>query len=260
MRVLLVEDEAAAARKLIRLLEQDKRIREVIAHVDSVESATTWLEQHGLPDLFVSDIELGDGLSFEIFRSLPRCPPIVFVTAYDQYALEAFRVPGVDYLLKPVNAEDLDRALSKLFALRANGNTPSVERSQLREAFESLGAETKPAQRFLVRMGEKLLALPVQQAAYYYVEDRVVFYQAEDGKRYPLDHSLDEVEHMLDSDRFFRINRQFIVQDSAIVDMTVVSKSRVKLNLKPAYGGDTIVSKERSPVFRRWIQGQGPEA
>lgn len=255
MKVLLIEDEAMAARKLTRLLEQDHRIDRIVAHVDSVESALAWLESNGLPDLFFSDIELGDGLSFEIFRSLPHCPPIVFTTAYDQYALEAFRFPGMDYLLKPVSAEDLDRALSKLIALRAKGNEGAVEQSQLRRAFESIGAENMPARRFLVRMGEKLKALPVQEAAYYYVEDRVVFYQSKEGKRYPLDHSLEEVEHMLDDRHFFRINRQFIVRDGSIEDMTVVSKSRVKLNLVPAYHGDTIVSKERSPVFRRWIQG-----
>jgi two-component system response regulator LytT len=255
MNVLVIEDEPAAARKLVRLLEQDPRVDAVAGQADSVESALAWLGEHPRPDLIFSDIELGDGLSFEIFRDWPECPPIVFVTAFDQYALQAFRVPGIDYLLKPVSASDLQGALDKFLSLRAEKPDLSPDRADLQQAFEALGFETGPVRRFLVRMGERLRALEVQEAAYYYVEDRVVFYMAVDGKRYPLDQSLDDVERLLDPDRFFRINRQYIVRDDAIQDMVVVSKSRVKLNLLPKPVGDTIVSKERSPVFRQWIQG-----
>ncbi len=253
MQVLIIEDEPAAARKLRRLLEADPRITAIAGEADSIESAVQWQQTHPRPDLIFSDIELADGLSFEIFRQWPDCPPIVFVSAYDQYALEAFRSPGVDYLLKPVNPEDLKRAVDKYFSLKGRGQQIDLE--MLRNAFENLNTAVTP-RRFLVRFGEKLVALQAEEAAYYLVENRIVFYMATNGKRYPLDHSLDEVESMLDPVRFFRINRQFIVQVKAISNMHVVSKSRVKLELNPPYMGDTIVSKERSPQFRVWIQGR----
>ena len=254
MQVLIIEDEPAAARKLRRLLEADERIGAVSGEVDSIEAALQWQAQNATPDLIFSDIELADGLSFEIFRQWPQCPPIVFVSAYDQYALEAFRSPGVDYLLKPVSADDLKRALDKYFAIRGT-KQPAVDLEALRNAFELLG-QVAPAKRFLVRFGEKLVALQAADAAYYMVEDRIVFYMSQDGKRYPLDNSLDEVETLLDPGQFFRINRQYIVNVNSIHNMHVVSKSRVKLELRHPYSGDTIVSKERSPQFRVWIQGK----
>jgi len=253
MQVLILEDEPAAARKLRRLLEADGRITGIAGELDSVEAALQWVKTHPPPELIFSDIELADGLSFEVFRQWPDCPPIVFVSAYDQYALEAFRSPGVDYLLKPVKAEELKRALDKFMAL--TGKTKSVDLAVLRHAFEQLNSAAAP-KRFLVRFGEKLVALQAADAAYYMVDGRVVFYMAQDGKRYPLDLSLEEVENLLDPAVFFRINRQFIVQVKAIRNMHVVSKSRVKLDLHPAHAGDTIVSKEKSPLFRVWIQGK----
>ena len=138
MQVLIIEDEPAAARKLRRLLEADERIGAVSGEVDSIEAALQWQAQNATPDLIFSDIELADGLSFEIFRQWPQCPPIVFVSAYDQYALEAFRSPGVDYLLKPVSADDLKRALDKYFAIRGT-KQPAVDLEALRNAFELLG-------------------------------------------------------------------------------------------------------------------------
>jgi len=256
MNVLVVEDEPAAARKIIRLLESEARIGAVVGQVDSVESAYAWFEENPMPDLIVSDIELGDGLSFDVFGNLPDCPPIIFVTAYDQYALQAFRVPGLAYILKPARSVDLQQALDKMDSLRTSNSSTGPEPHKLRHAFSSLGRPLAPPKRFLVRMGEKLLALPVQEAAYYFVEDRVVFYMTDEGKRYPLDLSLDDVENMLDESHFFRINRQYIIRDQAITEMHIVSKSRVKLSVQPPQSGDTIVSKERSPIFRSWIQGK----
>jgi len=253
MQVLLLEDEPAAARKLRRLLESDGRISGIAGEVDSIEAALDWVAKHPRPELIFSDIELADGLSFDVFRQWPDCPPIIFVSAYDQYALEAFRSPGVDYLLKPVKAEELKRALDKFFSLTGKGKAVDLE--VLRQAFEQINTVAAP-KRFLVRFGEKLVALQAADAAYYMVEGRAVFYMAKDGKRYPLDVSLEEVEKLLDPAVFFRINRQFIVQVQAIRNMHVVSKSRVKLELNPPHSGDTIVSKEKSPLFRFWIQGK----
>ncbi|MBI1194025.1 MAG: response regulator [Bacteroidetes bacterium] len=253
MQVLILEDEPAAARKLRRLLEADGRITGIAGELDSIEAALQWISSHPRPDIIFSDIELADGLSFEVFRQWPDCPPIVFVSAYDQYALQAFQSPGVDYLLKPVKAEELKRALDKFMAL--TGKSKAVDLDVLRQAFEQLNSAVAP-KRFLVRFGEKLVALQAADAAYYMVDGRVVFYMAKDGKRYPLDLSLEEVENLLDPAVFFRINRQFIVQVSAIRNMHVVSKSRVKLDLHPPHPGDTIVSKEKSPLFRVWIQGK----
>ncbi len=256
MKVLMLEDEPAAARKLRRLLEKESRISEIFGPLDSVESALEWVQDHPRVDLLFSDIELADGLSFELFRQWPACPPIIFVSAYDQYALQAFKAPGVDYLLKPVQSADLRRALDKFEQLIGQQHavlTPDMD--ALQGAFSLLGQRAAP-RRFLVRFGEKLLALPADKAAYYQVEERLVVYTAPDGKKYPLDYSLDEVEGMLDPAAFFRINRQFIVGLAAIVQMEVVSKSRVRLRLQPPYPGETIVSTDRSPHFKEWIKGQ----
>lgn len=254
MQVWVIEDEPAAARKLKRLLLADGRIQGISAVLDSVESAVQWAANHPAPDLIFSDIELADGLSFEIFTQLHPCPPIVFVSAYNQYALEAFRAPGVDYLLKPVQAKDLTRALDKYLSLRQPMQTVDV--GKLGAAFGQV-KEQHQGKRFLVRLGDKLLSLEAENAAYFLVEDRVVFFMSAEGKRYPLDQSLEEIEHLLDPENFFRINRQFLVNRKAISGMSVVSKSRVKLQLNPDYPAETIVSKERSPTFRLWIRNSG---
>jgi two-component system response regulator LytT len=256
MHVLLIEDEPVAARKLKRLLEAHSKISSVLAVIDSVETGIEWLHSNPAPDLIVSDIQLADGLSFSIFSQLENCPPIIFVTAYDQYALQAFRTQSIDYLLKPVTEEDLNMALEKFESIRgSNAHKDSV--AQLEQFFDTESDKDKSAERrrFLVRIGTKLIALEVEKAAYFFVENRIVFYLDQNGKKYPLDLSLDELEGILDKSRYFRINRQFIVSIESIKEMQVVSKSRVKLALLPAFPEHTIVSKERSPVFRHWIQG-----
>lgn len=249
MKILLIEDEAAAARRLAKMLQEILPGIEILDTTDSIEQSLNWLLNHPAPDLILMDIHLADGSSFEIFQHTTIHSPVIFITAYDQYALEAFKVHAVDYLLKPVKREELEQALIR------------VQRWKQMEgiSYEKLAQAMQQAtwnKRFLIRMGQNFKVVELKEAAYFYTENKITFVTTTAGKRYPLDFSLEKLEEMLPADQYFRINRQFIVGIGAIREMYSVSKSRVKLNLQPPCNLDTIVSAERSPVFKKWLTGE----
>lgn len=252
MKVLLIEDENAAARRLEKLLKEVAPEAEVLQHLDSVESAVLWLAGNPHPDLIFLDIHLADGSSFDIFEHVTVTCPVIFTTAYDEYALQAFKVNAVDYLLKPIKNTELAAALhkyQKVFRPAPDYNT----------LLATLKSQTEPnhLQRMLIRFGHSFKLVDLSDAAYFYTKDKITFLiTRSSGKRYPVDYPLDKLETMLDNKVFFRINRQFIVNISAIHEMHAYSKSRVKLDLDPTTDMETIVSAERSAEFKRWLVGE----
>ena len=249
MKVLIVEDEPTAARRLEKLIGEIDPTIEVIEVLDSIEATLQWAEGHTFPDLIFLDIHLADGASFEIFNHLNIERPIVFTTAYDQYAIQAFQVNALDYLLKPIKKEELTRALQKFGKWRS---TTTIDYQKLAENLQSANQE----KRFLIRLGQNIRVVEMKDAAYFYTENKITFIVTREGKRYPLDESLEKLEELVDSRTFFRINRQFLVSIQAIGEMYSYSKSRVKIQLEPPCEIETIVSTERSPHFKKWLVGE----
>lgn len=252
MKVLIIEDEDAAARRLQKLIQEIDPGIEVLGCLDSIESTLEWMEQHELPELIFMDIHLADGSSFELFNYAKIDKPVIFTTAFDQYALQAFKVNSIDYLLKPIKLAELEQAINKFKQLRSN---TVFNYQELAKAMQ----QENQSKRLLIKMGQTIRIVDLNDAAYFYTESKITFVVTKEGKRYPLDFSLEKVEEMVDTQTFFRINRQFIVNIKCIKEMYAYSKSRVKLELDPHIDLDTVVSTERSPFFKRWLQGGGIE-
>lgn len=258
MRIAIIEDEDAAVRRLQKLLKDTHDGHEVIAIHDSIASTVQWLQENPIPDLMLMDIHLADGSSFEIFNLTNVKCPVIFTTAYDQYAIDAFRVHAIDYLLKPIKPDELLEALGRIPRTTSAAQTLTIE-DQAKDLVRRLGRSglIPATQRALVKIGQTMRIVDLNATAYYYSKDKITFAIAPDAKRYPVDETLEQLEGRLDPARFFRINRQLIVCIDAIEEMYPYSKSRVKLKLQPSYThGDAIVSTERSPHFKKWLTGE----
>lgn len=252
MRCLIIEDEIPAVKRLQRLLDETDPNAEVVATIDSVESAINWLRNFSPPDLIFLDIQLADGVSFDIFEQIEVNCPIIFTTAYDQYMLKAFQVNSVDYLLKPIERADLQRALAKFRKLYA------TEERQDFTALQKLMASFAQPQntyrkRFLVKRGQSLVHIDVGRVSYFYSEDGVTFLIDSERQRFALDRTLDELEKELDPTIFFRINRAYVVAVSAVAKIHKYFNNRLKLDLIPAAKADTIVSRDRVKSFKQWL-------
>jgi Response regulator of the LytR/AlgR family len=246
MKVLIIEDEHPAAQKLIRVLKEiDSRI-EVIDVLRSVEQAINWFTENQNPELIFMDIQLEDGLCFDIFENCRIDIPVIFTTAYDEYAIKAFKVNSVDYLLKPVDRNELKNAIEKFKIIH------QADYSK----FESIIKQLQPQQkeRFLVKIGEHYKSIPTSTINCFYIIERCTFLFTNTAKSYPLDYSLDKIEQLIDSKLFFRINRDCIVNFYAVRDMIAYSSSRLKIILADwIEKGEIIVSRERVADFKKWI-------
>lgn len=251
MNILLLEDEEPAATRLEKMLKEIEPGAFVPENIVSVASAVSWLQQNPSPDLIISDIQLADGLSFEIFKTVKTLCPVIFTTAYDQYAIEAFKVNSIDYLLKPVKKEELVTALEKYKSLLHQKPQGLPDIGKLMEAMA--GGQSKYKKRFAVKYGEHLKTIGIEEAAYFYTEDKINFLTTREGRRYTIDNNLDALESMLDPHTFFRINRQYIISIHSIGEMFTYSKSRVLVKLNPPAKHETIVSTERSGDFKLWL-------
>lgn len=250
MKILIIEDEQIAAKRLEKLiLEVDDSV-EILAQLDSIETVLEWLAMNKMPDLIFLDIHLADGSAFEIFNRTTIDCPIIFSTAYDQYAIQAFKVDTIDYLLKPVKKEELKTALNKYKTIH---NTNPFDYSELAKQLQK--ETSRRLKRFLIRVGPNIKTVDIQEVVYFYTAEKITFLITSQGNRYPIDFSLEKLEERLDSEVFFRINRQFVISLNAITKMVAVSKSRVKLYLKPC-PVETIVSTERSGKFKKWLAGE----
>jgi two-component system LytT family response regulator len=274
LRILILEDEYPAAERLQRLLTQAAPTAQVLAVLDTVAGALAWLAANPAPDLILSDIQLADGLSLDVFAQTVVRSPVIFTTAYDQYALQAFRANGIDYLLKPLKLPELQAALAKLLELGVKnydlGANPAAAENQASNAAlfplnasieRLLDALPRPQQpyktRFLVRQGETLLPLPTAEAAWFQSRHDTVTLATHDGRRFVVDYTLEQLESLLDPSQFFRLNRQLLAQLPAVRRLVphFGGKLLVELSPTPAGGDDVLVSKEKTSAIKSWLEG-----
>lgn len=250
MKVIIVEDEKYARENLERLLLELAPDTEVLAKMDTVSKTVDWL-QNNSADLLFLDIHLADDISFAIFDQVEVKTPVIFTTAYDQYALKAFKVNSIDYLLKPIEKEELAIALEKYKNLQ---KAPAIDFQQLQAVLNE--KQTKIyQQRFLVQRRDKLMSVKIEEIAYFEGEDRYVYLIKKDGSRFIVDYKLADLELQLDPTQFYRLNRSFIAHFDAIDRIVSMSKSRVKVHLKPEASRDIVVSTENTRSFKLWLNG-----
>lgn len=258
MKVLIVEDEELAVKKLRRTLASVDDGAEVVGEADSIRAAVDWLQNRDAPDLILMDIELADGQSFEIFRQVQVQSPVIFITSYDEYALKAFKVNSVDYLLKPVQKEDLQQAIEKYKKLKAAyaGNTPTHPPLNVDALVQQLQAKLNDREyrkRFLVKLGQKLVSVTVEDIAYFFSDGRLNFFRTNDNKKFVVDYTMDELATMLDPQRFFRISRSFFISVESVAQIHDYFGNRLMLTLQPASEKDAIVSREKVSDFKTWL-------
>jgi DNA-binding LytR/AlgR family response regulator len=249
IRTLIIEDEAPAAKRLKKLLENLAPDIEILGIIDTVESAVKWFETHPRPDLIMLDIQLGDGLSFEIFRKTEINSHVIFTTAYDEYAIKAFELNSIDYLLKPVDETRLANSLVKFRKLQPS--TQSVNLVKLLESIENKSDRFK--KRFVVNIANKLKVVDTSEIAYFYSKEKNTFLCTSDNRHYPLDFSLDHIEELLNPATFFRVSRQIIVNFNNIAKIDILSKSRIKIETNPPSNEEMLVSSARTSDFRVWL-------
>lgn len=248
MKVLILEDETLAADKLESTLLEIQPDAQVVSRIKSISSAVEWLQNNPHPDVIISDIRLLDGLCFEIFSQVKVDKPVIFTTAYDQYAIRAFEVNSIDYLLKPVQKEKLQAALAKL---QLPKDPPFPDYSEVLNFIKSKQASYKS--RFMVRLGQRIVAIPSEKIGYFYSENKLTYIVTLDNKKLPIDQPLDELIDLLDPKRFFRANRQFIVAFDSIAEIHPYFKGRIKIVLQPKSDDEVVISSDRTPEFKRWI-------
>ncbi|GAB3744362.1 LytTR family DNA-binding domain-containing protein [Hymenobacter agri] len=247
MNVVVIEDEPLAAQALAALLTRLRPGVRILASLGSVEEAVEWLREQPAPDLLFCDIHLSDGNSFEIFRQVAVSAPVILTTAYDAYAIQAFQVNSVDYLLKPLQAAEVARALQKYETLRPATLPAAAENVQRL-------VRATPRSRFLVKAGQALKAVPIDEVAYFLAEEGVVFLVTHQGKRHIIADTLDQLEGQLDAQNFFRINRQIILSIGAVQEIRPYFKGRLVLQVAPPVAEEAlVVSAGRAPAFKHWL-------
>lgn len=252
MKALIIEDERAAVRNLEALLKEVAPHTEVVGILDSVTESVAWFEANPAPDVVFMDIHLADGSSFEIFDHVRITCPIIFTTAYDEYALRAFKVNSIDYLLKPIGASDLRQALEKLETLHQN----PASRDSFEEMIRTLQKRGHYKTHFLIPYkGDKLLPLAVEQVQYFYIADGVTRAVVSSRESYVLPCTLDELTESLDPERFFRVNRQYLISRGAVQDIDLWFNNRLAINLRVPAEGKILVSKLRVNEFKNWFSG-----
>ena len=250
-KILLVEDEALSAKRLEQLVKNYSNEFEVVKVSESVEETLNWLKTNE-PDLGLFDIQIADGLSFEILRNISFYLPVIFITAYDAHALTALKLNAIDYLLKPIKEEELHQALEKF-----KKQKQVYSESQLYNLMSAMNVNgpVKYVERLRVNLGQQIRVVQIEEIAYFYILNKGVYLTTLLGEKFLLDMTLDEIERMVNPSKFFRINRQIIISLSSISKMVNYSKSRVKITLKPEAPFETITSVERSGEFKKWLSG-----
>jgi len=248
LRVAIIEDEPATARNLQHMLQEAAPEVQVLAILPGVAASVSWLKQHAAGcDLLFMDIRLSDGLSFDIFTQIDVTLPVVFITAYDDYALQAFKVNGIDYILKPFDEAELKQALVKFNRLRSDQYT------QLLKIAEGLKSNITYKQSFLVHTRDKLIPVTVSKIAWFYTANEIVYAGTTDNKQFIIDGTLEQLQQQLDPTQFFRANRQFIVQRKAIVEVDFYFNGRLAVKTDPPPKEQILISKARVPEFKQWM-------
>jgi two-component system, LytTR family, response regulator LytT len=256
MKILIVEDEDLAVKKLKKTLASVDDSAEVVGETESIKSTVSWLESNPAPDLILMDIELADGQSFEIFNHTEVKSPVIFITSYDEYALKAFKVNSVDYLLKPVQKEDLQLALAKYREMKKlyapEKESPISLETLVKELQQKLGTK-EYRKRFLVKLGQKLVSVEVDDIAYFFSDGRLNFFKTFDNKKYVVDYTMDELNNMLDPEKYFRISRSFYISVDSVGQIHDYFGNRLLLHLKPETDKEAIVSREKVSEFKTWL-------
>ncbi len=248
MKALIIEDELMAAKTLKKLLGEVSPDTEIVGVLESIEDSVDWISQHPMPDLIFMDIHLADGSSFTIFDRVTVTCPVIFTTAYDEYALKAFEVNSIDYLLKPISKEALERAVAKYHNLGRG-----LEQQQLEALLKHLGAKPKFKSCFLLPERDKLVPLPTSDIAYAYIDTKTVKWVTFDDKTFYMNQTLDDILAQLDPQMFFRANRQFLISRNAVKDVSVWFGNKLAINLTVETPEKVIVSKARVAEFKAWF-------
>jgi DNA-binding LytR/AlgR family response regulator len=248
MKILIIEDEKPAARRLMQLITEKLPDTEILGNLDSVTASVAWFNKNPQPDLLFLDIQLADGISFEIFERVKVTAPIIFCTAYDQYAIKAFKLNSIDYLLKPIDPEELSNALDKF---QSGRKEPAISLGQIRHLLQPAAKAFKT--RFLVKMGERIQTIDIQDISFFFSEDKVTLLQTKQSKKYVVDYTLDEIEEMVSPEQFFRLNRKYLSSITAIKDVFTYSNSRLKIHLENCSDRDVLISREKMGGFKEWL-------
>jgi DNA-binding LytR/AlgR family response regulator len=248
-KVIIIEDEKPAARRLQRMLSRLNIETETMLH--SVAEAVNWFNSNDQPDLIFLDIQLSDGISFEIFEKVEINSAVIFTTAYDEYALKAFKLNSVDYLLKPIDEEELANAVAK-FKENYLKNSPQIDFNAFRKILET-GSKPDYKTRFTIQVGQHLKIIPANEICCFYSENKASYLTTTSGRNYPVDVSLENLEKELNPEKFFRINRKSIVNIDCIEDIISYTNSRLEIKVKAFNEFQLIVSRERVRDFKKWI-------
>jgi len=256
MKVLIIEDEKLAADRLALLIKQYDAGIEIIGKVGSVRKAAETINIVYQPDLIFMDIQLGDGLSFEIFEKTEIRCPVIFTTAYDEYAIRAFKVNSIDYLLKPIDADELTVAIAKFKNLQKTEKelpvAPNI--ALLEQAMQLLGQQPYK-NRFVIKIGEHIKYVPTENIDFFFSMEKATFLQTKDDKRFVIDYPLDQLEKLVNPKEFFRINRAYLVGLTSIQDIVSYSSSRLKTVLRNSPEPDIVVSRDKVQAFKDWLEG-----
>lgn len=255
MKVVIIEDEELAAGRLERMIKKYDSAMEIVAKMESVEESVEWFKSNPSPDLIFLDIHLEDGLSFSIFEQTEVRSPIIFTTAFDEYAIKAFKLKSIDYLLKPIVQEELNNAITKYRDLTGGPQSVTLDVNSIYEILNNSRSNSAPTykSRFAVQIGTKLKTIPIDDVAYFYSEDGATYLVCLDKHTYIIDDSLDKLAAELNPDDFFRVNRQHLVSLTAIANVHVFPKSRLKLDLTPPLAKECYVSLDKVTKFKAWL-------
>lgn len=250
MKAVIVEDENFASKRLASLIEELAPEINIIGQITSVENGRQWFEHNPKPDLIFLDIQLNDGYGFDILDMLEDHPPVIFTTAYNEYAIRGFKYNGLDYLLKPIDKNDLNNALNKYRKSKSNNNG-IFDEQKLASIKKLFNKEYK--KRFMIKVGNQFNTFSVDDIAYFKSNEGLIFLHSHTGQQYPIEYSIDQLEEILDPVHFFRINRKFMISVKSVIEIHSYFNSRLLLKLKPQEDEQIIVSRERTSNFKKWL-------
>jgi two-component system response regulator LytT len=251
MKILLIEDEQPAAKQLTKMLLQYNPSISIIDVLDSVEASVKWLRTFPAPDAIFMDIQIADGLSFDIFKSVEVTAPVIFCTAFDQYAVKAFKVNAIDYLLKPFEAAELATAMKRL----EERQNPMLGNSVFQNILSQIQTPKTYRNRFLIKSGQSLIAVEANEIAYFFSENSICQLVTHQGKKHIVENTLEELEHSLTPNVFFRISRKQIIAVQSVIKIHTHFNGRLKLDLSPVFKEEVFVSRERVHDFKNWMGG-----
>jgi two-component system LytT family response regulator len=252
MRLLVVEDEQLLARQLIKLVKELRPNSEFAGQTNSIESTVEWLTQNEKPDLILMDIELADGQCFSIFQKVDISSPVIFTTAYDEFALKAFTVNSIDYLLKPIKKEDLKRALNKYDLFTSDKRSFALK--SIKSFVEKMVLNpTQYRERFLVKQGQKMLSIPIEDIAFFSAKNTLNFIHTKSKQKFVIDYTLDEIEEMVQPNDFFRANRQFILSQKIITEINPWFNGKLKIEINIPIEEEIVISREKASMFKEWM-------